>query len=304
MKNIKKVLVTGGAGFIGSHIVDELLRLNYAVIIIDNFSTGKMENVYANLEGSDNDNLKVYRGDIRDMELLGKLMKKVDYVIHQAALANVPESISNPIEYNDVNVTGTLNILECARKNKIKKVVLASSSSVENISSPYGLTKWLCEEYAQLYYKLYGLETICLRYYNVYGERQSISGEGAVIPTFITKLLKGERPDIHGDGEQTRDFIYVKDVARVNVKSLHSHCTGNFNIGSGIPITINQLYVKVQRLLGNDLKANRKEPRVGDVRHSCATKTLLAYDCLNWKSKADFDTMLKRTTRWYKNAKK
>ena len=176
--NNKRILCTGGAGFIGSHIVDKLLQLDYEVLIFDNFTTGKIENVYSNLENSDNDKLKVYKGDIRDKELLEKLIRicHIDYIIHQGALANVPDSMENPLEYHDVNVTGTLNVLECARKYNVKRVVLASSSAIENMNSPYAYTKYLNEKHADMYYKLYGLEVICLRYFNVYGERQAVNG--------------------------------------------------------------------------------------------------------------------------------
>ncbi len=293
MKN-KKVLVTGGAGFIGSHIVDELLLLGYEVTVLDNFVNGKIKNIYGK-------GVKLYVGDIRN-SLPNKIMKNVDYIIHQGALINVLESMYNPTEYCDVNVTGTLNILEQARKYNVKRVVLASSSAVENISSPYGLTKSLCEQYAKLYHKIYGLETICLRYFNVYGERQSITGEGTVIPNFITKLLKKEQPIICGTGKQTRDFIYVKDVAKANILALNSPFPLNpvYSIGTGNKTSIISLYKEIKGLLGINIDPVYNKARKGDILDSVAFPNREKAE-LEWTSKVKLLEGLKRTIKWYKN---
>ena len=224
-----KFLVTGGAGFIGSHIVDALVGNGDKVKVIDDFSSGQMENLSGVLN-----KIELIKGDIRNKDLVAKAAEGVDYVLHQAALRSVPKSLANPELYNDVNINGTLSILTAARDAKVKRVVIASSSSIygeieklperedflPQLISPYGLSKLAGEYYARIFSRIYGLETVNLRYFNVFGPRQSLENEYAVvIPKFITCILKNEPPPIHGDGKQTRDFTYVANVVQANIKS-------------------------------------------------------------------------------------
>jgi nucleoside-diphosphate-sugar epimerase len=211
----KKVLVTGGAGFIGYHTVEKLIEQGYEVTVFDNLSTGKIKNLFHK-----NAEVKYILGDLRIESEVENALKDKNYVIHLGACLSVPESMINPALYQDVNVQGTFNVLYYAQKQDIKRVVLASTCAVEG-DSFYGLSKRITEEIAHWYRVVHGLETVCLRYVNVYGERQRQEGaEGAVVPAFINTLLKYESPIIHGDGSQTRDYVYVKDVAEANVHAL------------------------------------------------------------------------------------
>ena len=236
IENIKfpentKFLVTGGAGFIGSNLTEAILNLGYKVRVLDNFSTGKRENIEAFLN---NKNFELLEGDIRDIETCRKACEGVDYVLHQAAWGSVPRSIKMPVLYEEINVKGHLNMMEAARENKVKKFVYASSSSVYgdhpvlpkkegvegNILSPYALTKKVNEEFADLYFRLYGLETIGMRYFNVFGRRQDPNGfYAAVIPKFVKQLINNEAPQINGDGETSRDFTYIDNVIEANLKA-------------------------------------------------------------------------------------
>ena len=224
----KRVAVTGGAGFIGSNLAEELATSN-SVIIIDDLSTGNKENIASLLQ---KDNVRFIRGSILDLKLLQESFRGIDFVFHQAALPSVPRSIEDPLVTNEVNITGTLNVLLAARDNKAKKVVYASSSSVygdtptlpksedmpTNPQSPYALTKLVGEYYCRIFHQIYKLPTICLRYFNVFGPRQDPASQyAAVIPRFVAKVLRGQPPIIYGDGNQTRDFTYIKDVTQANV---------------------------------------------------------------------------------------
>jgi len=279
---MKKVIVTGGAGFIGSHLTELLLSRGYHVIIIDDFSTGKMANIEPLLK-----NIKVdfIQGSITDLPLLQNLFQDVDFVFHQAALSSVPRSVADPLSTNKVNITGTLNVLLAARDNNVKKVIYASSSSVygdtptlpkredmiSHPQSPYALTKLVSEYYCRIFHQIYGLPTICLRYFNVYGPRQdSDSQYAAVIPIFITRLSQNKPPIIYGDGEQTRDFTFVKDVIQANIIGAESDACGIFNIGRGENRTLNDLAKTITDLMGKDLQSEYQPPRVGDVRDSLA----------------------------------
>lgn len=278
----KKVVVTGGVGFIGSHLAEELARRGYHVVILDDLSTGKRENIEALLKGED---VKFIQGSITDLRLLQGLFQNVDYVFHQAAIPSVPRSIEAPIASHEANVTGTLNVLLAARDNGIKKVIYASSSSVygnttalpkneamfPNPQSPYAVTKLAGEYYCHVSYKVYGLPTVCLRYFNVYGPRQDPNSQyAAVIPRFISRALKGEPLIIYGDGEQTRDFTFVKDVVEANILMAESEATGIFNFARGESVSINRLAEVIIEFSGNSLRPTHEAPRPGDIRHSLA----------------------------------
>ena len=279
---MKKVIVTGGAGFIGSHLTELLLSREYHVIIIDNFSTGKMANIEPLLKSI---KVELIQGSITELPLLQNLFQGVDFVFHQAALSSVPRSVENPLSTNKVNITGTLNVLLAARDNNVKKVIYASSSSVygdtptlpkredmvSNPQSPYALTKLVGEYYCRVFHQIYDLPTICLRYFNVYGPRQdSDSQYAAVIPIFIARLSQNKPPIIYGDGKQTRDFTFVKDVIQANIIGAESDACGVFNIGRGENSTLNDLAKTITDLMGKDLQSEYHPPRVGDVRDSLA----------------------------------
>lgn len=319
IKNVKfpentKFLVTGGAGFIGSNLTEAILNLGYKVRVLDNFSTGKRENIEGFLN---NKNFELLEGDIRDIETCRKACEGVDYVLHQAAWGSVPRSIKMPVLYEEINVKGHLNMMEAARENKIKKFVYASSSSVYgnhpvlpkkegvegNILSPYALTKKVNEEFADLYFRLYGLETVGMRYFNVFGRRQDPNGfYAAVIPKFVKQLINNEAPQINGDGETSRDFTYIDNVIEANLKACLAgkEASGQaFNIAYGGRETLNNLYNKLCKLLGKDIKPIYKEERIGDIRHSNAdiskAKKLLGYN-----PDYSMDKGLELTIEWYK----
>ena len=319
IKNVKfpentKFLVTGGAGFIGSNLTEAILNLGYKVRVLDNFSTGKRENIEGFLN---NENFELIEGDIRDIETCRKACEGIDYVLHQAAWGSVPRSIKMPVLYEEINVKGHLNMMEAARENKIKKFVYASSSSVYgdhpvlpkkegvegNILSPYALTKKVNEEFADLYFRLYGLETVGMRYFNVFGRRQDPNGfYAAVIPKFVKQLINNEAPQINGDGETSRDFTYIDNVIEANLKACLAgkEASGQaFNIAYGGRETLNNLYNKLCKLLNKDIKPIYKEERAGDIRHSNAdiskAKRLLGYN-----PDYSMDRGLELTIEWYK----
>ncbi len=280
MKN-KRVIITGGAGFIGSNLAEELATDN-SVIIIDDLSTGKKENIAGLLN---QDRVEFIQGSILDLKLLQKSFRGVDFVFHQAALPSVPRSIEDPRASNDANITGTLNVLLAARDNKVKKVIYASSSSVygdtptlpkredmlANPQSPYALTKLVGEQYCRICHQIYRLPTICLRYFNVYGPRQDPTSQyAAVIPRFIARILRNNPPIIYGDGEQTRDFTYIKDVIRANIIAAESDATGIFNIGRGERNSINRLAEIILNIMDKDIAPVYEPPLPGDVEHSLA----------------------------------
>ncbi len=280
---MSKFVVTGGAGFIGSHITEELVKRGYQVIVIDNLSTGRLSNIESILNGK---NAELVQGSIVNLALLRKIFSGVDYVYHQAAIPSVPRSIKNPKMSHDANITGTLNVLLAARDKGVKKVIYASSSSVygdtptlpkvedmtPNPQSPYAVTKLTGEYYCKVFNKIYGLNTVCLRYFNVYGPRQDPNSPyAAVIPLFFRNALEGKSPIIFGDGEQSRDFTFVKDVAEANIQAAESNATGVFNLGNSQRITINHLAQLIIGLVGNkNIKPVYKDPRPGDILHSLA----------------------------------
>lgn len=305
-------LITGGAGFIGSNIAEKLIERGERVRIIDNFSTGK----YENIEGF-KDKIELIEGDLKDINDVKTAVKGIDYVLHQAALPSVPRSVADPISSNANNIDGTLNLLVAAKEAGVKRVVIAASSSVygdtevlpkdedmmPNPLSPYAVTKYVEELYGKVFYKVYGLETVSLRYFNVFGPKQDPNSQyAAVIPKFITKMLKGESPVIFGDGEQTRDFTYVDNVVKANILAALSKNVGHgevINIACGERISLNQLVDKINKILGTDIKPLYDKPRLGDIRHSLASiekaKKLLGY-----KVSVKFEEGLKKTINWYK----
>jgi UDP-glucose 4-epimerase len=291
--NSRGVAVTGGAGFIGSHLSQELVLRGYRVTILDNLSTGKMQNIVHLINPINSTNptnpvtqqTEFIKGSITDLPLLKKLFQGVDYVFHLAAIPSVPRSIENPLASHNVNITGTLNVLLAAKDNKVKKVIYASSSAVygdtptlpkredmpPNPQSPYAVTKLAGEYYCKVFYEVFHLPTICLRYFNVYGPRQDPSSQyAAVIPRFIDRLFRDEPPIIFGNGEQTRDFTFVMDAAAANILATESDATGVFNIGTGKRVPINELARLITRIMGKDSKPIYQEPRPGDIRHSLA----------------------------------
>lgn len=280
-----KFLITGGAGFIGSNLCEALLKRGHFVRCLDDLSTGKAENIQSFLE---NPNFEFIKGDIRDLDTCMNACKTIDYVSHQAAWGSVPRSIEMPLVYEEINIKGTLNMLEAARQNKVKKFVYASSSSVYgdeptlpkregregNLLSPYALTKRTNEEYAKLYTKLYGLETIGFRYFNVFGRRQDPDGAyAAVIPKFVKNLLENEAPTINGDGTQSRDFTYIENVIEANLKGMQAprEAAGEaFNIAYGGQVNLNELYQKLSELLNKKIEPVYGPERAGDIKHSNA----------------------------------
>ena len=281
----KQIVVTGGAGFIGSHITDALIEAGNHVIVIDNLSTGNINNI-AHLMG--NPHFKFTNGSITDLPLLQDVFKGVDYIFHEAAIPSVPRSIAEPAACNEVNITGTLNVLIAARDNKVKKIIYAASSSAygdtptlpkkedmsPNPQSPYALTKLTGEYYCQVFTRVYNLPTVCLRYFNVYGPRQDPKSEyAAVIPKFIQLVKAGKSPVIFGDGEQTRDFTFVRDVVAANLLLAESEATGVFNVGRGERISLNQLTFMIIKLCGSNVKPVYEPTRSGDIKHSLADIT-------------------------------
>ncbi len=290
-------LVTGGAGFIGSNLCEALTDMGYQVRCLDNLSTGKQANVDL-LAGREN--YTFIKGDIRDLDTCMAACEGVDYVLNQAAWGSVPRSIEMPLLYEEINIRGTLNMMEAARQQGVKKFVYASSSSVYgdhpvlpkvegqegNLLSPYALTKRVCEEYGKLYKKLYGLDTYGMRYFNVFGRRQDPDGAyAAVLPKFIKMLLHGEAPTINGDGKQSRDFTYIDNVIEANLRAClaPSEAAGEaFNIAYGGREYLIDVYHDLCKALGTDIEAKFGPDRAGDIKHSNAdiskAKKLLGYD--------------------------
>lgn len=317
----KRILVTGGAGFIGSHLIDGLLELGNFVRVIDNFSTGKRENIQPIMNDPKNrGKIELIEGDIRDFELLDRSMDSMDAVLHQAALGSVPRSVEDPITTQQVNADGTLNVFFAAKKNSVSRVVYASSSSVYGdtptlpkregeegtLLSPYALTKKVNEDYGRLFRDLYGFETIGLRYFNVYGARQDPTSQyAAVIPKFATALLSGKPPVVYGTGGQTRDFTYIKDVVRSNLLALeapYSACGAAYNVGRGDQAGLLELLTIIGDLLKIDIKPTFDPPRPGDVMHSRADTTK-AEQMLGFKAAYDLRAGLEESMEWYKNNK-
>ncbi len=302
-----KVVVTGGAGFIGSHLVRALVERGDQVVVVDNLSTGREANLAGLL-----DRCRLVRGDVRKEDLLDQVFRGANVVFHQAAMVSVQKSVEDPLECDDVNVRGTLKVLECARRCGVGRVVFASTCAIygdaeilpkrEDLPpcplSPYAVSKLVNEHYGLLYRRLYGLSVQPLRYFNVFGPGQDPSSDyAAVIPKFITRMLAGDRPIIFGDGEQTRDFIYVGNVVQANLLAADRDSPGQpLNIGTGASYSLNQLVAMLNEILGTSLDPVYREPRQGDVRHSRADVTL-AREALGFVPAVGFREGLERTVQ-------
>lgn len=304
-------LVTGGCGFIGSNIVSRLVELGESVRVLDDLSTGKSHNVPGL-----NDTVDFVQGDLRDPDAVARAVDGIDYILHQAAMPSVQRSVENPVLSNDINVGGTVNLLHAAVKAKVKRVVYAASSSAygnqpvpvktENLLpmplSPYAVAKLTCEYYLQAFNECYGLESVSLRYFNVFGPRQDPNSEySAVIPLFITKCLRGESPTIYGDGEQSRDFTFVSNNVSANILASKAEGVAGkvFNIACGRSYTLLEVLGAINEVLGTDVKPVHAPPRTGDVRHSLAD-IRLAEKHLGYKVEVDFIDGLRRTIESYR----
>lgn len=307
MKN-KNVLVTGGLGFIGSHIVDNLISDNN-ITIIDNLTTGTLKN----LNKPEHDNLEIVEEDIRYANL-DDLTSGKDYVFHLAAMTSVPLSVEKPVECSEINLDSTVKLLKSAVDNDVKKFIFSSSSSVygqnKNMplketeppmpTSPYASSKASCELYLRSFYDSYGLDYTSLRYFNIFGPRQDKNSQyAAVIPNFINAILKDEQPVIYGDGEQTRDFVYVEDIVNANIAAAKSDYNGIVNVASGEKLTINQLYEIIKNNLNSEIEPKYLPPRTGDIKHSLADITNM--EKINLKIKSNnFEKQLEETINWFK----
>jgi nucleoside-diphosphate-sugar epimerase len=306
-----RYLVTGGAGFIGSNTVDELVRRGYGVVVLDDLSSGKEENL-AEIRNK----ITFVKGSVTDLEAVQKAMQQADYVIHLAARTSVPRSVKDPLDTNRINVEGTLNVLVAARDNKVKRVVFAASSSAYGETptlpktetmqplpiSPYGVSKYVGELYAQTFGRCYGLENVCLRYFNIFGPRQDPdSPYSGVLSRFATAFLEEESPVIYGDGEQTRDFTYVENAAQANLLACEAAGAsgGVFNIGTGDRISLNQTLEYLRRISGKNLEAKYEAPREGDIRDSQADISK-AIEMLGYEPTVRFEEGLQRTFAWYR----
>jgi UDP-glucose 4-epimerase len=308
-----KTVVTGGAGFIGSNLVDVLLQDGHEVHIIDNLSTGKRKNLVDLVSHID---CTFVEGSVTDLDLLRTVFRDIDCVFHQAAIPSVQRSVEDPRATNEVNVNGTLSVLIAARDCSVKKVVYASSSSVygdtptlpkteemiPNPKSPYAVSKLTGEYYCRVFSEVYGLKTVCLRYFNVYGPKQDPSSDyAAVIPRFITRALEQKPPIIYGDGTQTRDFTYVEDVAHANIQSMKQEVEGVFNIACGERITVNELAKIAMELVGVNLAVIYDQPRSGDIKDSLADISRARKELL-YNPEYSLTEGLEETIRWFQTA--
>lgn len=305
-----KYLITGGAGFIGSNIAEELLNRGHQVRILDNFSTGRRENISEFLE-----EIELIEGDLRNYHNVREAADGMDFVLHQGALPSVPRSVSDPISTNEVNVTGTLNVLYAAKDARVKRVVFASSSSVYGNSptlpkqedmpaeplSPYAVSKLAGEKYCRVFAGIYGLHTVALRYFNVFGPRQNPDSQySAVIPRFIKAILHDESPVIYGDGEQSRDFTYITNTIEANILATEADCPPGIFMNCAVHqrTSLNELVEAINRILGKNIKAIYTEPRAGDVKHSFADIERLK-QALGFEPPVLFEEGLRRTIGWY-----
>jgi len=304
-------LVTGGAGFIGSHLVETLVGRGHGVRVLDNYLTGKRENIAPFL-----DRIDLIEGDLRDRDACRKAAAGADYVLHQAALASVPRSVADPFTTDEINVRGTLNLLWAAAEAKVKRLIFASSSSVYGDEpglpkregregkplSPYAVSKFVGEKYLQVFTNTYGLETVSLRYFNVFGPRQDPASQyAAAVPLFITLILRGEAPTVFGDGEQTRDFTYVANVVEANLLACAAPgaAGGVFNVACAERISVNALLAAIDRNIGASVRPAYADPRPGDIKHSFADIAAAAR-VLGFRPSIGFDEGLKRTIPWYR----
>ncbi|MDP5274723.1 NAD-dependent epimerase/dehydratase family protein [Chengkuizengella axinellae] len=303
-----KIMVTGGCGFIGSHIVEQLLKKQYEVIVVDNLSTGKLNNIIL-------DKIDFYLCDISSKEFQQIVQKtRPDYIIHQAAHVSVVNSTIDMMHDAEINIKGSLNVIEAAKRNKVKKIIFASSAAVygetqylpidihhqTNPQSPYGLSKCTVEEYLKFASQYYGVKSTILRYSNVYGPRQNHLGEGGVVSIFANNMTNHKDIIIYGDGEQTRDFIYVKDVATANIQALHYGDGRIFNVSSSAQVTINDLFNKMTNLLNNNQAPIYQKAREGEIIDSLLCNDITK-KYLNWDLLHSLDNGLKETIDFYKN---
>ncbi len=313
----RQVLVTGGAGFIGSHLVERLVEMGAVVRVLDNFTTGKRENIAHLLARGDGGQVELLKGSLTDEGIVRKAVEGMEIVFHQGALPSVTRSVEDPLTTHEVNATGTLLLLLAARDAKVRRVVFASSSSVygdtptlpksedmpTHPQSPYALSKLIGEHFCRLFWQLYGLETVSLRYFNIFGPRQDpISQYAAVIPRFITALLRGERPTIYGDGEQTRDFTFVDNCVQANFLAATAEGVAGevFNVGAGKQTSVNELFRLIRSLVGADtFEPLYAPPRPGDVRHSLADITK-ARQKLGYEPSVSLEDGLARTVDWFR----
>ena len=303
-------LVTGGAGFIGSNVARKLLELRHQVRVLDNFLTGKRENL-ADIRGD----IDLIEGDLRNFEAVRQAAQGVEYILHLGALPSVPRSVADPLLSHDINITGTLHVLEAARQQGVKRVVFSSSSSIYgdtptlpkredmplNPLSPYAAHKAAGELYCRVYQNMFRVETVCLRYFNVFGLRQDPASQyAAVIPRFITALRSGGQPTIYGDGEQSRDFTHIDNVVTANIAaSTAPDAAGEvINIACGERVTINELARRIGALLGKEAAPQYLPARAGDVKHSLADISK-ARRLLNYADTVNLDTGLRRTVEWF-----
>jgi UDP-glucose 4-epimerase len=310
-----KALVTGGAGFIGSHIAQHLISLGAHVLLLDDFSSGSRQNLAWNNGRVD---LDLIEGSAGDTALLARIVPGCDWVFHQAAVASVPQSVAHPLETNRHNLDATLKLLVAARDAGVRRFVFASSSAIygdtsaeslhENLPpaplTPYGLQKYASERYCQLFHQLYGLPTVALRYFNVFGPRQSFNSPySGVIARFCTLMLRGEAPVIFGDGSQSRDFVYIDNVVSANLRAAQSppeRVAGHvFNVGTGASVTLNQLVACINELTGQKLAARHEPPRQGDILHSQADISALR-EALDYSPEVSWKTGLARTLEFYR----
>jgi len=309
-----RFLVTGGAGFIGSHISEKLLKNGHFVRVLDNFSSGKKENLSFTQKHS---NFELIEGDIRDKATCDKACQGIDFVSHQAALRSVPKSMKDPNSYNDVNIGGTLNMLQAALKNKVKRFVLASSSSVYGdtnkfpqkedafplLISPYALSKLASEYYCRIFSNAWGLETVGLRYFNVFGPRQALDDEYAVvIPKFIHCILHDEQPPIFGNGRQSRDFTYIDNVVEANILAMTKGGIKHeiFNVANGEDNTVLKLVDYLNKIIGKKIQPKFLPMRVGDVFRTCADISKIKSK-LSFKSLVNFEDGLKKTVEYFRS---
>jgi nucleoside-diphosphate-sugar epimerase len=308
-----RYLVTGGAGFIGSNIVDELVRRGQEVVVLDDLSAGKEANL-----ATVRDKIDLHIGSVTDLAAVQSACKGAQYVIHLAARTSVPRSVLNPLESNHVNIDGTLNVLVAARDAQVRRFVFAASSSaygetatlpkVETMSaqpiSPYGVTKYVGEMYAQVFGRVYGLENACIRYFNVFGPRQDPTSQySGVLSRFMLAVIEGQSPVIYGDGEQSRDFTYVENIVDETLRACEALGASGlvFNGGTGARITLNQVLKMLERITGKIIQAQYDGPRNGDIRDSQADVSL-ARKILRYEPRVLFEEGLKRTWDWYKQA--
>lgn len=307
MKN-KKIAVTGGFGFIGSHLISRLNEYN-DLVIVDDQSSGNIKNI----EHLDFSSIDTNFGDITKVNL-ERIFEGVDYIFHMAAVTSVPQSVKDPLRSNEVNITGTLKVLEAARLCDVKKLIFSSSSAIYgeteilpiseknplNPLSPYAVSKATGELYCNVYSEIYNLPTISLRYFNVFGPKQDPKSQyAAVIPIFIDNLLKNKSPVIYGDGEQTRDFVSVKQVVDANILAAQSKETGSYNVGLGKSTTINQLFEIIKKSLGKNIEPVYREERAGEIKHSVAD--ISKAKSIGYSPKKDFTDELVETVSWFKN---